>query len=190
MTAQPDQPQYPCGYSFSPPAYVHGALARDRRVRGHRDGGEGVCPRHALRAGACGAIRRERRRRRRRWRATSRGFDVELRHPHQVWQWRGTERDRQLLHRGAGAYKGLFRSDMEWGYTASDFLANADRPGWAAAAEAKRCAADARIGNNATAKPTAADDRSQSAWDRQRRYGLASSTPPVCDLTISEISKR
>ena len=27
MPAQPDQLQYPCGYSFSPPAYVHGALA-------------------------------------------------------------------------------------------------------------------------------------------------------------------
>ena len=54
MTAQPDQLQYPCGFSFAPPSYVHGALARYRRVRGRRGGGEGECPRHA----GSGAIRK------------------------------------------------------------------------------------------------------------------------------------
>ena len=54
MTAQPDQRQYTCGYSFSPPSSISGALARYRRVRGRRGGGEGECPRHA----GSGAIRK------------------------------------------------------------------------------------------------------------------------------------
>ena len=48
MATQPDQLQYTCGYSFSPPSYVHGALARYQRVRGRRGGGEGECPGHGL----------------------------------------------------------------------------------------------------------------------------------------------